>query len=1809
MADPSIKDELHSLGLLANIVLPAAVDELLSALHPTGAVVPGAKGTVTLSEAKTLGFLALDLTPPKDPLDYLLELDGGGFRFWVDLTSEGKLKRIFEFATGVAGIVLKPAQRVIDGDEERLTDAPGDVSIAGLAVAILVEGRPGQSATLRLSPTIGQPPGIIELKLVPPMVLIGSTQFGLEFPEPPESPGALVIDDSTEAAPPGQTELNGVVIPVRADAKEWRGLVVRHVRLYLPPGVPLLGGHAVDAYVEVGTAPGEGIDLAIHTRIPASDSRPAIDVTIECRDPSATGLQDFVPTLVEASMELPLDGTHQDAPGGGFDLIAGKPVIARARFVRSSANPNTTVTLAVESQGPEGVLTVNAPDGGPAARVLIAAAALATALVADKAPKGADTGAVVLHELLVVALGVSVCLENKGRFTIHKVELSSTGHGVPAGGKVKLLVDYSVDVVVLPIDIGVLSVSMRPEQPMRVRNRNVGLAIDPHASGLEMFQLDFSAADMEVEDPGAWNVKSPASLFDILGTRSGRGSAWVEVDLRFKLNLGPVKVTGATIRATLGEDGKVTGSLRGLAASLEVPGAIEGEGALQLLADGGFSAALDVRIPPLDLSTDGTVIYEPHDGSFWLFVQVGLDLPSAIPLGATGLGIYGIGGSFAVNAAPAPAPPADPDPIGYQLHWDPAKLESWQFRGGDLTFGAQAVVGTVPDLGFSFSSRVGFFLTVPDIVVRGAVWGTILSPRMRVDDQPPKDGVGLSFLGVVVVDSKDGVTIGLKGTLDIPPILKVVIPLGARFPKGPDSDDWYIYLGADGYAGQGRALGPIRAEIFPALDLGGADAYLMFRGRGIQSWPRGGPINVSSGLVVAFGFGIDYTIGLRPVAWAEVHMRADILLATHPLTLAGFGAVGGSLHLGPFSVGVDATLSLLSVENSDPYIHARVCGHIDLFIHEISGCAEISINSEPGEDVPLPDVHPLDDVENGNVSGSRAFLITDKYRRIARMALGPGDLRPEDDVWPDTLLHLPFGVSPTLAPEFVARTGLWFARQFPGIATYPSGLAAKRVGNDMLQYEWTLARLALSDVTDDLNGPGKLVNGPLSGAWQAGKDGDLGTRPQPGDLVLLTYRDDLHLAPIASAGAGSPNDPLERAATACQHEVAPVIGWAVGFGADVSGAAFALPADPLSPDPCVSRFTATLTQYASPLPAVPLTAGTAALMPLPYGFAPASLEQFAPALELERSFNGALNLAVVTGAAGLVEPGLLPIRAWQTATLVPEVPLSLARVWLIVDGALSPGDNPPVAVSSAAAPAWIATQRNPVGPNRTALCFAPPAVGWVTSVEIRWFAGGRLAVLGLGGLTAAAEAAASARNAAQQAQAKQQADAAAIQPQQADQKTGAGVRCLLDPGRTYRLDVSMTWEGWLYKQDEDGNRQLAAPPKAAQTQYQPKGAAAPVDVDRSFYFRTTPKPKPKKLAKSAFPAYGEREFVRAIHVRQDLFQPEMLSRFLLGYTPAQTEVARFCDDPVQVHFSAAHLPALADAYGYSLMCGLRRVDVPGPPGEAVELTAKWVSIQKPDLLSKVDKRRYDVASTAICSMPKPGGTLEVQHPLSAEAWYEVYALAKSADPNNIDDGRLEGVTFRTSRWRNPADMVAGIGFTAIASFASGDIEVTKLPPAGPALIDGSDADYEAALDALGLDGWPAASGPRVSLIWLHEGGGAAPSWKCAGLLLESPEPVDRPGRVELAPAAPGVPAGLELVMTPRPAGAFDVRRSDQTRSRILWLCSMPFTPYTSWRRVLFGPRKPVAPVLTLHLVDKATGAALNGSVRLPIAPSFADEEA
>ena len=248
----------------------------------------------------------------------------------------------------------------------------------------------------------------------------------------------------------------------------------------------------------------------------------------------------------------------------------------------------------------------------------------------------------------------------------------------------------------LQVPGGALSLSMQPDQPMRIRIRRVTMTINMKTSGLDMFALDFDKATMEVENPGAWNLEGLDQIFDVIGSRSGRGSAWIEVDLRFKLNLGPIKVSGLTIRGTLGDDGRPTVSITGIAVGIELPGLIDGDGAVHLIK-GGFEASLGVSIVPIQFTADATVIYAKPDpnGPAYIFLELSAELPAAIPLASTGLGLFALEGMFGVSLLPNYRAGGD-DPVMRQLSWEHRQLDDFSFSPGNLLFGSEPWSGPCP---------------------------------------------------------------------------------------------------------------------------------------------------------------------------------------------------------------------------------------------------------------------------------------------------------------------------------------------------------------------------------------------------------------------------------------------------------------------------------------------------------------------------------------------------------------------------------------------------------------------------------------------------------------------------------------------------------------------------------------------------------------------------------------------------------------------------------------------------------------------------------------------------------------------------------------------------------------------------------------------------------------------------------------------------------------------------------------------------------------------------------------------------------
>jgi hypothetical protein len=411
----------------------------------------------------------------------------------------------------------------------------------------------------------------------------------------------------------------------------------------------------------------------------------------------------------------------------------------------------------------------------------------------------------------------------------------------------------------------------------------------------------------------------------------------------------------------------------------------------------------------------------------------------------------------------------------------------------------------------------------------------------------------------------------------------------------------------------------------------------------------------------------------------------------------------------------------------------------------------------------------------------------------------------------------------------------------------------------------------------------------------------------------------------------------------------------------------------------------------------------------------------------------------------------------------------------------------------------------------------------------------------------------------------------------------------------------------MFKQNESG--ELKEVTRRSDNKYVPKGYTPKDQSDRPstnrrLFFKTIPKPVAPAPVK-----YGHPTYTGHLWTKQDVFEPEMIERYLAGYDPAQSEEFRFCDDPLRAHFRQDHVAALAKAFDFDLTVSLRRVDAPGPAyASPLLLAPEWSFATDRKFLTPVDQIRYDRAIRSTCKGPTPGATATIGlAPLEPEAWYDFHVLAKAANPS-FNDCRLPGVTFKTSRWRKPSGMFAALGFTILGEATSthviaGDLAISSPKELGTPVVEGDDQAFQNALLALGLDGWPITSMPRLSRMWVSNGAGG---WLFAGLMVESPEPIHRPGRLELQMLA------LEMG-TSGNGITFDIRRRDRSGSRVLYLTATVFQVVT--RERIGDPKNPLSPFfpITPQLVLKAadihddTSKDISGTLLLPTSPSFAED--
>ncbi|GAA5180376.1 hypothetical protein GCM10023322_12540 [Rugosimonospora acidiphila] len=1619
----NLRDYLDSRGFTVLVVIPPDIDTVLRSVDQVAVQSATVVTGVVVLNPPLPGFLSFTMATGHP---VAVTLQGSVANWSIDLALLGT-GALFYFPTTSALVPAEPHSSGTGASrQDWLEPVTGRLRVDG-EVVVRLTGVAGQSARMRLLPKGLAEDDLITVRLSPSAMLFGTTGVGISVTD-----GVILIDDNSTMSPNGLDPA-------------WRGLSIPELKLYVPRGVPLAGGTTVTASLSL-TSPA-GVDASATVRVPAADGRPELTAVVEWRDPAATGFGDLLPTLIEIVALLPIDGMTVPAVGEELTVGGGAPTRMRVRYARDPRQNPVVVgfTAALEADGDQGLITVRAtPDSSVAPKAVITAAALATAVMADtpKPPPrpGDDGSGAVLHDLLVAAVGLSTVLTQQGQVVVHGVTI-----GYSTASVFDFTVDYSVDIVIKPLTVGGgngFGVSMDPARPMRARFHGVRLRVDLDASGLDRYTLDYRSAGVDVEDPGGWQVEHFGSLFDVLGTRSGKGSNWFEVDLAFALDLGPVRVEGATIRATV-SNGSLDVTLRGLAVTLAFPGAgggldvIEGRGQLKILTDATTGRPItDIRlaasIPPLNLAADAYLMTADHgpDGN-QILVVFAIDLPGPVPLGPTGLGVFGFLGVFGANTAIA-LPPGD-DIVVQQLSWDPRRAGDTRFEPGSTTLGIGAVLGTVPDLGFTFSARAMFALSVPDVAINASLKGTLLAPRAQLSEVGTAPGGDLiTYLGGLAYGDS-GLTIGLRGSYHVPVLLDLTVPIGANFPN--HGKDWFLRVGGDNKFGRGA---PVLLSILPDILDEHAWAFFMVAGNGLPDLFDDG--RDLAGFSVGMGAGWHRALRFGPLA---LEMSASVVagIGTMPypddqgqsLVLAAEGQLSGSLDLGPVSVSASTKLNVQVGPGVRYLVDFHVCGEVDLAFFSIGGCVDFHLGDDPGPP-PTPLVSPLTGVALSDRNG----------RTVADAATDP-DHAPV--VWPDVVPVLAFSVGPRTegAPTDIGPFRL--------VDPHPS---TGEAGTSQLRYQYVLTHLTMVSVTDD--GETTVPGNPDATWWIPAADQN---SPNPlttaRQLSLLSTDPIPWLQTLADGGAGLPEDPLVPLRGLCGPALAAQPGWLLGVDARRTASGWDLPAEALPADRFRGRLAAHVTVT---LDDDPLRASWFASVGLSAPVNPGGPHQSTAATP-DRTFSGGLLLPYplqgewrgVTGA---------PMLALAQVTF--DEPIAGFRVWLRVR--MTTTEDTIRVYSLSTSTEWTRAQTLTPDPNSRVYCYTPPSNTIERGFQLYYYARDRVEVLGVRGINQTAQNDAATVGASR-------AQAAAAARAEAERSLDDGTN-LLQPGTLYKISSTLVVRG-------------------------PEGEKPLPSTD--YYFRTAQ----ESSAPSAPPQFAASAFA-PIFRTVDRFDPTYLERYLLGYVPGDGTRLWYHDDPVAASFSRKHITALATRYGYDTLLRLRRTDTQPeatPPPDLV--TARLVTLIGAWQLAPPDQRLHALAlgSSGACRRPTIGGSLVPGVSLEPSATYDLATWFRRLGQTTGGVG-LPGVVFTTSRYASPLEQFADLGFisTGTAGIA-GDLAVsapTTLPAPGA-----GDGVFAAVLSGLGLDLRPAPRA-RTSALWIRSGSG----WLLSGVLLESPEPLQRP---------------------------------------------------------------------------------------------------
>lgn len=355
------------------------------------------------------------------------------------------------------------------------------------------------------------------------------------------------------------------------------------------------------------------------------------------------------------------------------------------------------------------------------------------------------------------------------------------------------------------------------------------------------------------------------------------------------------------------EGGDIELTMEGIGVSLEIPNTLRlaGQVRFEKLDNEDYEGdivrgQITLDIIALRMSLSGELIIgslrNKHTGSEFALAYVVLDLqfPTAIPLGATGAGLYGLLGLVGVNVAPdRHQSPENPEEQESWYAWykedrgensarNVTKMQKWAPKEDHYAFGAGLTVGTVYDDGYTINVRALLAVLIPGPVIMIEGRANLLKSR---GDGKGEQG---AFYALAVFD-------GIAGTfqlnVDVLYEIESVVTVGGGVEAFFDFNDparWHLWLGQ-----KEPETKRIRAQI---LSLFQVSLYLMIDNNGLLTGAKAaldirgeyGPLTV----VLEIGLSFDAGIYWNPL-YCEGRLEFLINIA---IRLFGIG-IGILIHL------------------------------------------------------------------------------------------------------------------------------------------------------------------------------------------------------------------------------------------------------------------------------------------------------------------------------------------------------------------------------------------------------------------------------------------------------------------------------------------------------------------------------------------------------------------------------------------------------------------------------------------------------------------------------------------------------------------------------------------------------------------------------------------------------------------------------------------------------------------------------------------------------------------------------------------------